>query len=155
ARGGRAHLRPDHDYSQGQLDRRRNPGRSERPNPSINVTGSVQTAYPQGRRSSRRHVRNRREAAIVNELFENFGQAIEQRLRGPAFSAFLRRFGINPIKYWLLLDLFATLSKRQEVTGSLGARGSALKVMFGIFFIISILGSVVAVFLDAPATLLL
>lgn len=39
---------------------------------------------------------------------------------GPEFTALLRRCGIEPRRYWILVDLFETLGKRQEVarTGS-------------------------------------
>ncbi len=35
---------------------------------------------------------------------------------GPEFASLLRRCGIEPHRYWILVDLFETLGKRQEVT---------------------------------------
>ena len=36
----------------------------------------------------------------------------------------LRRFGIDPHRYWLLIDLFGELTERREMFGHLGATGS-------------------------------
>ncbi len=44
--------------------------------------------------------------------------ALGKRLfHGPAFTALLRRCGIEARQYWILVDLFEALGKRQEVTG--------------------------------------
>ena len=43
-------------------------------------------------------------------------RSLSKRLfHGPEFTALLRRCGIEPRRYWILVDLFETLGKRQEV----------------------------------------
>lgn len=46
--------------------------------------------------------------------------------RGKPFAAMLRRCGIEPRKYWLLVDLFDTLSERQEIA-NMGSHDYAMK----------------------------
>ena len=54
-------------------------------------------------------------------------RALERYVRGPAVSRLLRRFGIDPHRYWLLIDLFGTLTERHEMGGHLGRDGISLK----------------------------
>jgi hypothetical protein len=78
-------------------------------------------------------------------------ERIEQFLRGPACSAFLGRFGIDPKRYWLLMDLFQKLSARGEVQDQLGRQNHALRVSAGWFFLITGVLSLLAILLRAPA----
>jgi len=64
----------------------------------------------------------------VSDFFEKLKAAIERYLRGPAFSSVLARFGIDPKRYWLLMDLFHKLSSRQEMQGQMGRQTRALRV---------------------------
>jgi hypothetical protein len=49
--------------------------------------------------------------------------------RGPVISALLRKLGIDPGRYWLLMDLFATLTDRHEMMSQLGRSGVTLKIV--------------------------
>lgn len=49
-------------------------------------------------------------------LVKALGLLGRRLFRGPEFTALLRRCGIEPRRYWILVDLFETLGKRQEVT---------------------------------------
>jgi hypothetical protein len=60
-------------------------------------------------------------------------EALERFLRGPAVSRVFRRFGIDPHRYWLLIDLFGTLTDRREMLGHLGRDGVSLKMVAGIY----------------------
>jgi hypothetical protein len=73
----------------------------------------------------------------VNDLFGQLKAAIERRLRGPDFSGLLRRFGIDPRRYWLLMDLFHKLSTREEMQGQLGRQTRALRFSAIYSFIVS------------------
>lgn len=57
----------------------------------------------------------------------------------------LRRFGIDPVHYWLLLDLFEKLSDRRELFSQLGRDGATLKKAAWAYYILS--GLMVALFL--------
>ena len=61
-------------------------------------------------------------------------QAAARLLRSPQTARFLERFGIEPGKYWLLVDLFAQLSDRGEVLDQLGREGMALKTAAWLYF---------------------
>jgi hypothetical protein len=61
--------------------------------------------------------------------------AVNRVLRGPAASGVLVRFGVDPKRYWLLVDLFAAMSERQEVMDQLG-RNNAAMGMAGIIYVI-------------------
>ena len=63
--------------------------------------------------------------------------------RGPATGRILARLGIDPHRYWLLYDLFATLGARQEV--SMLGTDYSLRSAALLWFIVSGLVSVVAV----------
>src|ERR1035441_2384171 len=58
-----------------------------------------------------------------------FLEAVQHYLRGPAVSRVLRRFGIDPHRYWLLVDLFGELTDRREMLGHLGRDGVGLKMI--------------------------
>ena len=49
-----------------------------------------------------------------------------QFFRGTAFAVLLKRCGIEPRQYWILVDLFQTLSKRQEVV-RMGSHNQSLR----------------------------
>jgi hypothetical protein len=55
-------------------------------------------------------------------------------LRGPGASRLLRAFGIDPRRYWLLIDLFGQLSDRREMLNQLGRDGMTLKAAAWIYF---------------------
>src|SRR5436305_14893196 len=80
----------------------------------------------------------------MNEFLEKIGGSIEQQLRGPAFSRLLERFGVHPKRYWLLLDLFGTLSKRGEMQNELGRERLALKTSAAWFLLFSGIGALSA-----------
>ncbi len=63
-------------------------------------------------------------------------EAVQRYLRGPAVSRVMRGFGIDPHRYWLLIDLFGELTDRREMLGHLGRDGISLKmvaVIYGLF----------------------
>jgi hypothetical protein len=62
-----------------------------------------------------------------------FLEAVQRYLRGPAVSRVLRRFGIDPHRYWLLIDLFDEITDRREMLGHLGRDGVGLKMIAGIY----------------------
>jgi hypothetical protein len=63
--------------------------------------------------------------------------AINAFLRGPAVSTFLRRLNIDPVRFWLLIDLFDTLSKRGERNDQLGRNRGALSTAAKIYAVLS------------------
>lgn len=60
-------------------------------------------------------------------------------LRNPRTDRVLQAFGIDPKRYWLLMDLFAALSDRGEVMDQLGRSGVALQVAGWIYAAIAAL----------------
>ena len=65
-------------------------------------------------------------------------RAIGRRFfRGTAFAALLKRCGIEPRQYWILVDLFQTLSKRQEVI-RMGSHNQSLRSVVILWFILGI-----------------
>ena len=46
--------------------------------------------------------------------------ALRQMLRGKTVSGLLERLGIEPRRYWILVDLFHTLSERRDTVQQLG-----------------------------------
>ncbi len=74
--------------------------------------------------------------------------ALRQTLRGRTVSGLLERLGIDPRRYWILVDLFHKLKKRREAVQQMG--GIALRVAYGILVALSILISLVNWSMDAP-----
>ena len=64
-------------------------------------------------------------------------EAIKRLLRGRAVSRLLASFGIDPKRYWLLMDLFGEISDRGEVGDQLGSNGMALKKFALAYFLMS------------------
>ena len=60
--------------------------------------------------------------------------ALRQMLRGKTVSGLLERLGIEPRRYWILVDLFHTLSERRDTVQHLG--GMALRVVAGILVVV-------------------
>jgi hypothetical protein len=91
----------------------------------------------------------------VNKAQMNFSERLQaeigRRLRGPAFSRFLIGLGIDPKRYWLLMDLFHKLSSRDEMQGQLGRQGRALKFSALFFFYLSGVATVLLLLFKAPA----
>jgi hypothetical protein len=81
----------------------------------------------------------------MRESLERVKRAANRYLRGPAFSKVLTSCGIDPKRYWLLMDLFAKLSQRNEMQGQLGRQTASLRFSAGMFFLISSVGSVIMV----------
>jgi hypothetical protein len=68
---------------------------------------------------------------------------ITRRLRGPKFSRFLERLGINPKQYWLLTDLFNSIGQRREFMGQLGRDRDTLRwitILYGVVMGMTSLG---------------
>ena len=64
-------------------------------------------------------------------------RSLSKRLfHGPEFTALLRRFGIEPRRYWILVDLFETLGKRQEVA-RMGSDAFTMRTFTIIWFFLS------------------
>ena len=76
---------------------------------------------------------------------------IHRLLRGPAISGLLRRLGIDPVRYWLLIDLFGELSDRRELFSQLGADGVALQKAAWLYYILS--GLMVVLFIATKMAL--
>ena len=57
--------------------------------------------------------------------------------RGTAFAGLIERCGIEPRQYWILVDLFQTLSKRQEVI-RMGSHSHSLRYVVITWFIIGV-----------------
>jgi len=65
-------------------------------------------------------------------------QAIDRFLRhSPRVRAAMKRLGIDPAHYWLLVDLFGTLSDRRELPGHLGRIDMSLGKASWWFYILS------------------
>ena len=62
--------------------------------------------------------------------------------RGRTFAAMLRRCGIEPRQYWLLVDLFGTLSERQEIA-NMGSNDYAMKALMVILCLMAAVLSLV------------
>jgi hypothetical protein len=77
--------------------------------------------------------------------------AIQRFLRGPAVSRLLKRLGIDPRVYWLLMDLFGQLSERREIFSQLGRDGVAMRKAAWAYYILS--GLMVLLFIVAGMTL--
>ena len=68
--------------------------------------------------------------------------ALRRTLRGRTVSGLLERLGIEPRRYWILADLFHTLSKRGDTVQQLG--GMSLGVAVGLFGVVFTLMSLVS-----------
>ena len=75
--------------------------------------------------------------------------ALRQVLRGRTVSGLLERLGIESRRYWILVDLFNTLSRRREAVHQLG--GTALLFVAGILVIVSSAMSVANLAMGVPA----
>ncbi len=94
-------------------------------------------------------------------------KTVKTLLRGPAVSKFLRRLNIDPVRFWLLIDLFDTLSKRGERSDQLGRNRGALSMAAIIYALLSAvitavllvssasMGTYIATFLGMTAFILL
>jgi hypothetical protein len=87
----------------------------------------------------------------MSKFLESIGAEIEKLLRGPAFTQQLKSFGIDPKRYWLLMDLFHMLSNRGEMQGQLGRQRKALKISTAFFVLFSGIGTAIALFFHARA----
>jgi hypothetical protein len=67
-------------------------------------------------------------------------------LRGPFASRLLKACGVNPVHYWLLVDLFGRLSERSEFMTQLGRSGIALKTMAWLYFVFLSATGIILVF---------
>lgn len=65
--------------------------------------------------------------------------AVAEALRGPRIARVLQFLGVDPKRYWLLMDLFDQLSERGEMLDQLGRNGVALKTAVWIYFALSCL----------------
>ncbi|MEO8592429.1 MAG: hypothetical protein ABI759_03835 [Candidatus Solibacter sp.] len=68
-------------------------------------------------------------------------------VRGTAVSRLLRRFDIDPHRYWLLTDLFSELTERREMFGHLGRDGVSLRTASLFYSVLTGLISLVQVLL--------
>ena len=59
-------------------------------------------------------------------------------IRGKSFAAVLRRCGIEPRQYWLLVDLFGTLSERQEIA-RMGSSDRAMTYLMALMCFMGVL----------------
>ncbi|MCY3729849.1 MAG: hypothetical protein OXF98_00775 [Rhodospirillaceae bacterium] len=74
-------------------------------------------------------------------------------LRGPGFSRLLERCGIEPCRYWILVDLFETLGARLELAG-MGDAASMRAVAVLWFLLSSVISLVLVASGSAPGTYL-
>lgn len=72
-------------------------------------------------------------------------------LRGPAVSALLRRLGMDPQRYWLLMDLFRELTERRELFGQTGRNSLQLKSAVHLYFVMMGLLALVMLIAQPPA----
>jgi hypothetical protein len=73
-------------------------------------------------------------------------------LRGPHATRLLERLGVDPRRYWLLIDLFGELSDRGEMLDQLGQNGVALDVATKIYAAVSLLFTLFLVIAHPPLT---
>ncbi len=73
-------------------------------------------------------------------------EAIMRLLRGPRCCRELKRMGIDPKRYWLLMDLFGQLSDRREIMNQLGRDSSTLQLVSWMYFALMSLCGLVLVF---------
>jgi hypothetical protein len=71
-------------------------------------------------------------------MMDAIWQAIEGFLRrSPHLSLLMKRMGIDPVHYWLLVDLFGALSDRRELPGHLGHTDMSLQKSSWMFYFLS------------------
>jgi len=70
---------------------------------------------------------------------------IREFLRGPAVSRSLEHLGVDPRRYWLLIDLFDTISDRGEMLDQLGQNGIALRIMAWVYLGLTALMAMVGI----------
>ncbi|MEO8373445.1 MAG: hypothetical protein ABI806_29940 [Candidatus Solibacter sp.] len=73
--------------------------------------------------------------------------ALRSFVRGPTGDRVLRSLGIDPRRYWLLIDLFGELTERREMFGHLGRDGITLKTAGFMYAILTAIISLVQVLL--------
>ena len=78
---------------------------------------------------------------------------VEKQLRGPRARGWLQRAGIDPRKYWLLIDLFGELSERRELFSQLGNNAAALKKASWVYFGLSALITIPLVLADVSVSM--
>jgi len=69
----------------------------------------------------------------MKDLLELLRDRLRRVTRGPRATRVLQGLGIDPKRYWLLIDLFDTLSERGEVMDQLGRNGVALQMASWIY----------------------
>lgn len=79
-----------------------------------------------------------------------YWEAVRRYLRGPAVSGALRRLGIDPHRYWLLIDLFGELTDHREMLGHLGGDGISLRMAAGIYGLFTAVLAGIQVLLAVP-----
>ncbi len=75
---------------------------------------------------------------------------MKQLLRGDLVSGLLRGLGIDPKRYWLLVDLFGALSERGEMLDQLGTNEVALGMVTRIYAVFTAILAIVLVATGAP-----
>ncbi len=75
--------------------------------------------------------------------------ALRQSLRGRTVSGLLERLGIEPRRYWILVDLFHKLSERQEAVQQIGS--TSLRVAAGILAVLFSVMSLMNLSMGVPA----
>ena len=68
---------------------------------------------------------------------KTISRLIERSLRGPFVSGLIERLGIDPRRYWLLMDLFSQLSDRRELFSQLGRDGVSLQKASLAYYVLS------------------
>ncbi len=76
---------------------------------------------------------------------KNLMAALRSLVRGPAGERVLRRCGIDPHRYWLLIDLFGELTERREMFGHLGRDGMTLKTAAYMYAVLTAVISLIQV----------
>jgi len=74
-----------------------------------------------------------------------FWRLVRRLLRGPRVSRALGSLGIDARRYWLLIDLFGTISERREMFSQLGTDGLSLQFAAWLYAIFSALMSLLLI----------
>ena len=82
---------------------------------------------------------------------KGFQNALKRLLRGPRVSGFLESLGIDPRRFWLLVDLFDQLSDRGEMLDQLGRNGVALRTAAWLYAFLSAFFSILMIAGSRPA----